>query len=179
MPSLPRQPRAFVRLRRGFTLLELLLVAALISIFAAGTVAAVYGRARQQALRLAARDMASALAYAMAEARADGAVCRVAFDPASPRRFRLERWVADSGQFEPVSGVAGRWHVFGEAVTVRTIGNDAGGEGTQATALEFSPDGRGFAGEVVLSCPDQVSIRLGVLPLAGQVCRRQEQEEGP
>jgi prepilin-type N-terminal cleavage/methylation domain-containing protein len=68
------------RNRRGYTLIELALVAALVAVFAAIALPRVAGNLRNQRLNAAARRIASDLALAAARARAGSATRTVTFD---------------------------------------------------------------------------------------------------
>jgi prepilin-type N-terminal cleavage/methylation domain-containing protein len=92
---------------RGFTLVELLLVLAAITIFTGAVTVSLKGRQDHYALNASSRDLAEALRYAACESRLRQVPHRVAFQ--HENAYRVERLHPDlQGDYVPVTGVAGR-----------------------------------------------------------------------
>lgn len=147
-----QRPRAQGRAAAGFTLLEMVVVIALVALAATLTAGVLTGGMEGVRLRGATRDIASQLRYARAQAIATGQVQRFTIAPAAHR----------------YSGPGRREGRIPESLTVTFQGArelaPAGGEG----AIEFRPDGASSGGRVELATRGAVR-RIDVAWLTGQV----------
>lgn len=101
--------------RRGFTLIELMLVLILMGVLAGSAAVALQGRDQPEALRLAAEDLAVAVGSAAETAKRTGRIHVLVWE-AESRGYRLDAVVqgasgrAGEEATEPVVGRAGRLH---------------------------------------------------------------------
>lgn len=146
---------------RGFTLLETLLVVALLAIAAALAAAAVTGGFRGMELRSTAKEMASHLRFTRARAIATGQPQRFVVDP------EAHAWTAPDGRDGEIP----------ERLSVTFTGarevQPAEGQG----AILFFPDGAATGGRITLAL-DDAAWDIDVAWLTGEVTVGRSEGEG-
>lgn len=141
-----------MRPARGFTLLETLLVVALLALAAALAAAAVSGGFRGMELRSTAKEMAAQLRYTRARAIATGQPQRFIVDPGA------RTWTAPNGR----DGEIPR-RLSVEFTGAREV-EPAEGQG----AIQFFPDGAATGGRITLAL-DDAAWKIDVAWLTGEV----------
>ncbi len=178
-PTCNRRPR---RRRRAFTLLEVVLVLALLAGISGLVVLQLDALRGQEDLRTGARNFASGLEMARAEAAATGRRVRIAFDPdtAEPQvLWELEPLTA-AQEFVPHETSLwrdrlhdGRCRVIRSELTGdgaeawRTVPAAGGTDGPELAAITFRPDGSSDSAEVELAPLDEEDTRTAVVSLDG------------
>lgn len=136
--------------KHAFTLAELLLVLVLMGILTSGAVVAFQGRQQSHALRMTARDLSVAFEAARIAAKRKRLTSHVRFYN-EHRQYRVEIAVAEGiADYEPVVGRAGILNRLPDSITISTVLADGMPINPIPVAYEFSPDGNGFHGKVVL-----------------------------
>ena len=154
--------------RLAFTLVELLLVLALLAILTASLTVSLSGRQDHYAIRMAAEDLAAAVRFAVAQARLRQVPHRLVFcDGAGGFRVEAADPQAKDG-YVPASGRAGRQQLLAGGVRVVGVSED-GVETAVPKSLEYQPDGAGFRGRIRLENKRGETISIEVAPLTGQV----------
>lgn len=152
-PSLPRCATRTARPAvRGVSLLEMLLVVALIAIIGVITVTAMNGGIDGLRLRNAGKEVASQLRYTRTQAIASGEMRRFLIDP------RTRRWEAANG----------RQGELPDAVDVRFQGAAQVGAGTGQGGIAFHPDGGSSGGTIELDLRGAL-WRIDVAWITGEV----------
>ncbi len=155
--------------RGGFTLVELLLVVVLIGVLAGAVAVSFAGRQDDQALRLAAADLAAAIRYASEQASVTGKAHRLVFEDAM-RSYRVEELSGVGGsEFKRVRGRAGMFKRVGEGVRVAGVIERAGDLPRVERAVLFEAAGGGFAGRLQLVGRDDLRVWVEVAAETRQV----------
>ncbi len=155
--------------RAAFTLVELLLVLAIMGALAGGLIVSLHGRRGAQEMKLAAHDLAAAVRFAEQEAHLTGRSHRVAFD-AARRAYRVESASAgDPAEYGPVNGVAGSWRRLPPSITADELARD-GAAPAADPVFAFTADGTGFVGTIQLRARESAArIEIEVASETGQV----------
>ena len=143
--------------KRGFTLVELMVVIALMAILAAVILPEMRGTFDDATLRSTARKLVSALNLAHSRAVTLQQLHRVVFDP-SAGQFTVERTArSDEGKgYVALTDVPGGSGQFAKQLKV-DVRKNAEAEGT---TIAFYPDGTADAAEIVLR--DREGFQLGL-----------------
>jgi prepilin-type N-terminal cleavage/methylation domain-containing protein len=156
--------------RSAFSLVELLIVLALMAILIGGVAVSLQGREGDVALRLAGDDVAMAMRFAASQARQTGLSHRIVFH--QDQSFWVESLVMVPGgggwEWIAVAGMAGlqRQLPKGIVVTGHRRSPDNGGENANYV---FSPAGAEFVRPVELMNEGFAIVQISVLPATGQV----------
>ena len=137
---------------RGVSLLEMLLVVALIAIIGLITATAMNGGIDGMRLRNAGKEVASQLRYTRTQAIATGEMQRFLIDPQS------RRWEAANGRHGQLP----------EALAVHFRGAAQVGAGTGQGGIAFHPDGGSSGGTIELSVRSAL-WRIDVAWITGEV----------
>jgi type II secretion system protein H len=177
--NLSRQPD---RARRGFTLVELMVVVIIIGIMSAAMVADMHGALADALLRSTSRQLISAFNSASSRAAALNSRQRVRFDPAEPRFF-LESPQLHGPAFMPDSQerldprvsilVREAEMELGDASAAEPAEDSAEEEAmpdpAQREAVVFYPDGTADGKEIVLTDKDGFRLILRINPITARV----------
>jgi general secretion pathway protein H len=155
-------------LGRAFTLIELLVVVVIISIIAGSVVVCLQGRQDAYGLKAAGKDLAAALRFAATQARLRQTAHRIAFS-VDRGGYRIEAQDTSTLRYEPIKGVGGEMKQLGPNVSLAAVVANGGGLDSRPANLDFSPDGRGFAGDVHLQGRNGQTIRIEVIGETNQV----------
>jgi prepilin-type N-terminal cleavage/methylation domain-containing protein len=172
---------------RGFTLVELLVVVAIISIMSVAIVAEMRGTFQDALLRSTSRELASAFSAASSRSISLNRPHRIRLDRAAHRYF-LERGRRGGSDFFPVPDVPGGSGKLDAriAIRIRQPGvdspDDAGGEpsgdsGSPADstapgledAIAFYPDGTADSRQIELADRDGFRLALRINPITSRV----------
>jgi len=162
---------------RAFSLVEMLMVVALIAILAGSVTVSVRGAADRHALRTAAEDLAGVLRYGFAESHLRSCAHRLRI-AAGGHRYHLEAATADPDRpFGPAAGIAGRARRLPTGVQITAVEN-ATGPGDALAAADPPEDGPwtllcvrdgGFVGTIRLRGRGGGTVAVEVLAASGQV----------
>ncbi len=141
-----------MRRARGFTLLETLLVVAILALAAALAAAAVTGGSRGMALRSTAKEMAANLRYTRARAISTGQPQSFTVDPAA------HAWTAPNGRDGEIP----------ERLSVTFTGAREAQPAEGVGAILFFPDGAATGGRIRLA-RDDAAWDIDVAWLTGEV----------
>jgi type II secretion system protein H len=167
---------------RGFTLIELMVVALLLSILTVLIVPQFSGTHQGVLLRAAAREVLSAAQLAQSQAVTLGRPHRLRIEPARGA-YLVEAETEEEDVFRPVEGVPGAEGRIDPriAIEVRGPGEMGPGEGAEARrkrpsgrpdetdAIPFHPDGTSRAREVLLTDREGHAIALRIDPVTSRV----------
>jgi type II secretion system protein H len=179
-----RRPARRLRLAPGFSLLELMVVIAIIGVLAAMIVPEVAGSYRAALLRAAGRELASVLGLAHSEAVTSRKPHRLRLELSSGR-YTLEapRSAEESpGRYEAVRRLAGASGQIDRRIRI-TLEAPGGGERGPAGAasgneseprgreevIHFRPDGTADAGELILEDEEGFALSLRIHPITARV----------
>lgn len=153
---------------RAFTLVEMLLAVVMIGILAGAVVVTLHGRRDTYALESAAKDLAAAIRFAVAEAKFKRSLHRVALSD-DLRSYRVEFVPNGKTDFRAAKGMAGAARRLADGVWIASV--DVGDRWIDPlrTRLEFGPTGGGFAGAIELQNRGGATIRIEVVAGSGQV----------
>ena len=155
----------------AFTLVEMLLVLVLLATLTGTMAVSLGGRQDRHAIRVCAKDLATAIRFCAAQARLKGRPHRLAFYDGL-RAYRVETIDTQSGQdFVPVYGQAGRKRTLVKGVEVTAISTeDRELDLADLTEiLTFDPNGSSFHGKIELRNRKDEAITIEVLPTTAQV----------
>jgi type II secretion system protein H len=168
-----------IRRSSGFTLVELLLVLLIMSLFASSAVVSLTGRRDKYALSAAANDLAAAIRFAASESQARRIPHRVLLIKDAPstgaRAYRVEAWSPAEAGFIPAHGLAGQDRKVPEGIQIDPI-TPAGAETPHSlqavqdadNLLVFS-ESRFFSGTIDLKDRHGHKGHISVLPMTHQV----------
>lgn len=159
-----RQPIAN---RRGFTLMELMIVLTLIAILSALILPEMRGTLEESLLRAGARQLVDACGIAYSRAVSAGQTHRLELDPKTGK-YRVERLGALEGSgARPEAYLAGAEGVVDRriAVELRTL---EGSESALANGVHFYSDGTAQAAEFVLQDRQGFRLRIKVNPITSR-----------
>lgn len=139
----------------GFTLMEMLIVAAVACALAVGMGAALGGRHERRALDLAAGDVVAAVEFAVSQTQMSGLEHCLVLLPGGTG-VRVER---TDGQAVP--GQAGRDHRFAAGVLLVEMQDLGGSRMAMGDRLTFGAEG--FVGRLVLQAPSGLQCEIGIL----------------
>ncbi len=148
--------------RAGFTLIELMLVTALLGLMLALAAPAFQGAYSALALEDAARSLGLTLDYARERAVLDGRNWRVDLDP-DEGLYRLAE--ERDGMFRPAEGHLGRARRLPRGVTLEAPSRE----------LPFLPNGSGVDAEIVLKDGRGRSFRVRVDGVTGAVAETRDE----
>ena len=157
-------PRAVAR---AFTLVEMLLVLALIGLLAGSVVVSFEGRQKRYRLQTTAKDLAAAIRYAREEANVQGRAFRLVFEEG--KKAYLIEAANGAGEYRPVRGRAGLRRPVSKQMAISLAASGDPWPSGLPEVLEFHPDGSGFHGSIVVRNRDNEAIEIQVVPTATQV----------
>ncbi len=155
----------------AFTLVEMLLVLVLLATLTGTMAVSLGGRQDRHAIRVCAKDLATAIRFCAAQARLKGQSHRVAFYEGASA-YRVEAADAVQGDdFVPVYGQAGRKRTLVKGVEVTAISTEDRELDVDdlTDVLTFRPKGNNFHGKIELRNRKDEAITIEVLPTTAQV----------
>jgi type II secretion system protein H len=173
--------------RRGFTLVEMLVVVVIISIMSVVIVAEMHGTFQDALLRSTSRELAGACNVASSRAIAINRPYRIRLDRKA-RRYFLE-WSARGGsEFHPAQDAPGSSGTLDSRITIQILepgmnspedaGEEASGDSgnrddfisvPSAEALTFYPDGTADDRQIELADRDGFRLALRINPVTSRV----------
>lgn len=173
-----RPARSISKSRGAFTLIEMVVVVALIGIFAAITIPEMKGSFNDALLRSSGRDLVNVFSLASSRAVSRDRCFRVEFDTQTGR-YTVERQLRgdpDDG-FAPLKDVSGAQGKIDSRIAVRLIWPEDDSENSldlrprsdNSDAISFYPDGTADAAEIRLRDRDGFEIRLQLNPVTARV----------
>ena len=166
---------------RGFTLVELLLVLAILGILSGAATVSLCGRQDDYAIDAAAEDLAAALRFASTEAGIRRRPMRLAlYEGGGAYRVETADATAPTG-YAPVAGRAGRLKRLTHNVQIASVAAHNQPLGSVPKTLEFGPAGDGFFGAIHLRGPDGRAATIEVGAVTRQVrviCEDRNLEKG-
>jgi type II secretion system protein H len=172
---------------RGFTLVEMLVVVAIVSIMSVAIIAEMHGTFQDALLRSTSRELASAFNVASSRAIALNRPHRIRIDNFA-RRYYMERSTASGLDFYPVREVPGCSGPLDSRITVKILEpgvnapddageeppGDSGSEGAFPSigpedAVTFYADGTADARQIELADRDGFRLALRIDPTTSRV----------
>jgi type II secretion system protein H len=173
--------------RLGFTLVEMLVVVAIISIMSVAIVAEMHGTFQDALLRSTSRELAGAFNLASSRAISINRPHRIRLDRVA-HRFVLERSARGGTEFHPARDVPGNSGTLDSRITIQILApgvnapDDAGQEPSvdsgnpgdyrpiqQEEAVTFYPDGTADARQIELADRDGFRLALRINPITSRV----------
>jgi type II secretion system protein H len=173
--------------RSGFTLVEMLVVVAIISIMSVAIVAEMHGTFQDALLRSTSRELAGAFNLASSRAISVNRPHRIRLDRVA-RRFVLERSTRGGTDFHPAQDIPGSSGALDSRITIQILQpgvnapDDAGQEPSrdsgntadfpslqQEEAVTFYPDGTADSRQIVLADRDGFRLALRINPVTSRV----------
>ena len=175
-------PLRFVS-RRGFTLLELSLVAVIAALLAGVVVPRFSDFLQASELRTCARRLAALMGRAHTQSLSTGQPAAVEFD-AENRVFRLEKWQASDpespdGEWQPVSSAAARPVPLADYASLASMTVEEQETAGDSSRVIFFPDGQAQLCSIVLEreTGDAASIIVSPLTASAKVVWGDVREE--
>jgi type II secretion system protein H len=172
---------------RGFTLVEMLVVVAIISIMSVAIVAEMHGTFQDALLRSTSRELASAFSLASSRAISINRPHRIRLDRFA-HRYVLERSTRGGSDFHPAQDVPGNSGALDSRITIQILEpgvnapDDAGQEPSADSgnppdfpsmqaeeAVTFYPDGTADSRQIVLADRDGFRLALRINPITSRV----------
>jgi type II secretion system protein H len=172
---------------RGFTLVELMVVVAIVGIMSVAIIAEMHGTLQDALLRSTSRELAGAFNLASSRAIAVNRPHRICFDRAAHRWF-LERGRRGRRDFYPALDAPDCYGPLDSRISLRVLEpgvnapDDAGVEPSgnpvrrddfssnrEEEAVTFYPDGTADARQIVLTDGDGFGLALRVSPVTSRV----------
>jgi type II secretion system protein H len=172
---------------RGFTLVEMLVVVAIISIMSVAIVAEMHGTFQDALLRSTSRELAGACNVASSRAIAVNRPYRIRLDRVG-RRYFLERSTRGGSDFLPAQDTPGSSGTLDSRITIHilepgmNLPDDAGEESSgnsgnpdgfpsvhSEEAVTFYPDGTADARQIELVDRDGFRLALRINPITSRV----------
>jgi len=173
--------------RRGFTLVEMLVVVAIISIMSMAIVAEMHGTFQDALLRSTSRELAGAFNLASSRAISVNRPHRIRLDRAAHRYF-LERGTRGGSNFRPAQDVPGSSGTLDARISIQILQpgvnepDDAGQEPSGDSgngvdfpllhpeeAVTFYPDGTADSRQIELADRDGFRLALRINPITSRV----------
>lgn len=155
--------------RRGFTLIELLLVLVVLGVLAGGVVVSLTGRRQAYELETAAKDVATALSYAQANARLNSRPYRVVFGEQGDNIQIETQRSTEASDWQAAIGVPGRRHRMAGDVRVLATGHAEAMQTQGPYVVEFSAAGAASIDRLVLANTQRQAITIQIMLATGQV----------
>ncbi len=155
--------------KHAFTLVELLLVLALMGILAGGAIVAFRGRQQSHALKMIARDLSAAFEAARTIAKRKRLPSQVQFYN-EHRQYRVEiAHAEDVSDYKPAVGRAGIMNQLPDSITIDTVSEDGMPLNPIPETYGFSSDGNGFHGKVILQNKNGETVSVKIEKETGQI----------
>lgn len=182
-----RLARSRAEFRRGFTLIELMVVCVLVGVLTAIIIPEMTGTYEDSLLRSTGRELVNAFSLAYSQAVGHNRIQRVRLDSTSGKYFVETRVVKEAQQdWQPMDGTGGEGKLDSRiSVQIERLAADetsstrggllnsseagSSGEPVPAEALEFYPDGTADAGKVILRDRAGFGLELRVNPITARV----------
>ena len=180
-PTLPNQTR-----RRGFTLLELMVVLVLMAIMAAMIVPEMRGTYENALLRTTIRELVSVLNLAYSRAVSINQVHRVRLEPSSGKYFieARVRGAERTGDFIPIQNVSGSEGKLDQRISIQirdsveevsetpplpSLSNAGTDTRKEVNTITFYPDGTADRRDIQLQDREGFRLSLQINPITARV----------
>jgi type II secretion system protein H len=172
--------------RGGFTLVEMLVVVAIISIMSMAVVAEMHGTFQDALLRSTGRELANAFNLASSRAISVNRPHRIRLDRFA-HRYVLERSTRGGSEFHPAQDIPGASGPLDSRIRIQVLEpgvtgpDDAGQEPSEASEntpafptmqteeVTFYPDGTADSRQIVLTDRDGFRLALRINPITSRV----------